>query len=82
MFNPFIGLKAKLYGIGAAIISILIAAAYFLGRRDNAKLREAKDNKKRLDDMKKAKEIDHEVGQLDDDGLRDAAGKWVRGSDD
>lgn len=80
--NLFIGLKAKLYAVGVAVVSALIIAAYWLGRRDTAEIRDASEAKKRLDDARKAEEIEDDVESRDDDALRDSASDWVRKNND
>ena len=53
-------------------------ALYVFGFRTAGKVREAKETKQRLEDMKTAQEVRDEVEVLDDTGLADRASKWLR----
>ena len=75
------GAKAQIYAFVAALVPALMAGVYWLGRRDAAKKQAAKELRKRLDDLKEAKEIEDEVRGLDDNALRNRASKWVREAD-
>lgn len=76
--------------IGRLKLYALVAVAFFLGVLgmrafwiDEGVDRErAKRDKKRLDDMHKAKEVEDEVEILDDVGLGERASKWVRQADE
>ena len=72
-------LKMYLWIAGAALVAVI--TIYFKGRSDGRDNLEYKIKDKRLDDLLEAKEIRDEVEILDDVGLADRAGKWVRKSD-
>lgn len=63
-----------------ALISMIVSGliAYLYGRRTEGKVRNAKEVKQRLDDMKTAKGVRDEVEALDDHSLAARASKWLR----
>lgn len=74
--------RLKLYALVAAafILGVLGMRAFWI--KEGAAREAAKRNEKRIDDMRKAKEIEDEVEILDDAGLGERASKWVRQADD
>ena len=55
-----------------------IVAALLAIRSRNKAVAEAKDKERRMDAIKDAQEIRHEVDAVDDDGLDDLGSRWVR----
>ena len=72
-------LKMYLWIIGAALVAVV--TVYFRGKADGRHDLEGEIKDKRIDDMLTAKEVEDEVGALDDDMLLDRANKWVRKRD-
>lgn len=61
-----------LAAIGAALA--ILFAAYTKGRKDNA----ARQDAARLNELNKARKVEHEVDGLDSDGVRHKLGRWMR----
>lgn len=74
--------RLKLYALVAAafILGVLGMRAFWID--EGVDRERAKRDKKRLDDMHKAKEVEDEVEILDDVGLGERASKWVRQADE
>jgi hypothetical protein len=75
----FTKLKLYLAGVAAALLGLL--AIYFRGRSDGADAAEHDIMEDRLESIHKAKEVEHEVDDLDDTELSERASTWVRGND-
>lgn len=61
-----------LAAIGAALA--ILFAAYSKGRKDNA----ARATETRLNEINKARKVEHEIDGLDGDGVRHKLGRWMR----
>lgn len=61
-----------LAAIGAALA--ILFAAYTKGRKDNA----ARQDAARLNEINKARKVEHEVDGLDSDSVRRDIGRWMR----
>ena len=72
-------LKLYLFGAGAFILAFF--GVYFSGRRDGAKAVNADMQDQILDDIRQAREIEHEIKKMDDPAFNDRAGEWVRKGD-
>lgn len=70
--------RIKLYLFGAAAFVLAFFGVYLAGRRDGAKDTNADMQDQILDDIRQAREIEHEIKNLDPDGLDSRAGEWVR----
>ena len=72
--------RIKLYAIGAVVfIAALLKLRHDAVSKALYKM-QADQAEKRIDAMRAAKEIEHEIEVLDDSGLADRASKWVRES--
>ena len=71
-------LRLKLYVIGVAAFVLALLGIYWTGKRDGAAAVKADHMANRLDDIKRAKEIDDELDSLSDLYLVDRASQWVR----
>lgn len=74
--------KLKLYAIAGAAFALGLLGIYWRGRSDGASSERASTTEQRLDIMNQAKEVEDEVEILDDVGLGERAGKWLRESRD
>jgi hypothetical protein len=70
--------RVQYYLILAGVLIASIFGIYWAGGQDKKREIEAKQDKKRIKNMKVAKEIQDEVKALDDGELRNRASKWVR----
>jgi cell division protein FtsN len=70
--------RIQYYLILAGVLIAGIFGVYWAGGQSKKQEIEAKHNKKRIKNMKIAKEVEDEVKALDDSNLRDRASKWVR----
>lgn len=61
-----------LAAIGAALA--ILFAAYTKGRKDNA----ARATETRLNEINKARKVEHEVDGLDSGSVHDRLGRWMR----
>jgi hypothetical protein len=73
--------RLKLYLFGAAAFILAFFGVYFAGRRDGAKAVNADMQDQILDDIRQAREIEHEIKKMDDPAFIDRAGEWVRKGD-
>jgi len=64
---------------GAAVLLVL-AGAYASGSRAARRSAELQQLRERTTTTRKAREIKQNLDALDDDAVRDAARRWVRGS--
>lgn len=74
--------RLKLYAIAGAAFALGLLGTYWRGRSDGASSARASTTEQRLDIMKQAKEVEDEIEILDDVGLGERAGKWLRESRD
>ena len=76
MMGLLSGLWSRVTGyavaIGAALAILL--AAYSKGRKDNA----ARATQTRLNEINKARKVEHEVDGLDSGAVHDRLGRWMR----
>jgi len=70
--------RIQYYLILAGVLIAGIFGVYWSGGQNKKREIEAKQNKKRIENMKVAKEIEDEIKALDDGTLRNRASKWVR----
>lgn len=70
--------RIQYYLILAGVLIAGIFGVYWSGGQNKKREIEAKQDKKRIKNMKVAKEIQDEIKALDDGNLRDRASKWVR----
>ena len=70
--------RVQYYLILAGVLIASIFGIYWAGGQDKKREIEAKQDKKRIKNMKVAKEIQDEVKALDDGELRNRVSKWVR----
>ena len=70
--------RVQHYLILAGALIAGIFGVYWLGGQKKKEELEAKQNEKRIDNIKKAKEIQDEIKALDDGELHSRASKWVR----
>jgi hypothetical protein len=70
--------RIQYYLILAGVLIAGIFGVYWSGGQSKKREIEAKQNKKRIENMKVAKEIEDEIKALDDGTLRNRASKWVR----
>lgn len=61
-----------LAAVGAALA--ILFAAYSKGRKDNA----ARHDAARLNEINKARKVEHEVDGLDSGSVHDRLGRWMR----
>ena len=71
-------LRLKLYAVGVAAFVLALLGIYWTGKRDGAAAVKADHMANRLEDTKRAKEIDDELDSLSDPHFVDRAGEWVR----
>lgn len=57
---------------------LAIVAGWFTAKRSGAKAEQAKQDKERLQAVKKAKEVQDDVDTMDNNAARQRAGRWVR----
>jgi len=73
-------LWSKFYGyivaVGASLA--LVAGIYLKGKSDQRASASAAENKVRLENIKKAKEIGNDVSKMDDASLDAELNKWMR----
>jgi|AntAceMinimDraft_12_1070368.scaffolds.fasta_scaffold00543_5 hypothetical protein len=74
--------KLKLYAFAGAAFVLGLLGIYLRGRSDGASSATASTTEQRLDAMKQAKEVEDEIEILDDVGLGERAGRWMRESRD
>ena len=72
------GLRLKLYLLGALSFVGALLGAYVSGVQRGKLGEQSRRNEDRLDAIGEAKEIEDDVRSLDDDGLSDRASRWVR----
>ena len=70
--------RLQLYTIAAISFALALLGIYWTGKRDGAAAVKADHMANRLDDIKRAKEIDDELDSLSDPYLVDRASQWVR----
>lgn len=70
--------RVQYYLIIAAVFIAGIFGIYWAGGQSKKQEIEAKQDKKRIKNMKVAKEVKDEIKALDDGNLRKRASKWVR----
>lgn len=70
--------KLKGYILGAGAVMALVLGIYLKGRTDQKSVTEAKQNKKRLDDVERAKEIDNDIRKSSESDLDAELSKWMR----
>mgnify|MGYP001189476312 CR=1 FL=1 len=70
--------RVQYYLILAGVLIAGIFGVYWSGGQNKKREIEAKQDKKRIKNMKIAKEIEDEIKALDDGNLRNRASKWVR----
>lgn len=70
--------RIQYYLILAGVLIAGIFGVYWSGGQNKKREIEAKQDKKRIKNMKIAKEIQDEVKALDDGELHSRASKWVR----
>ena len=73
--------RLQLYAIGAISFVLALLGIYWTGKRDGAAAVKADHMANRLNDIKRAKEIDDELDALADPYLVDRATQWVRKDD-
>lgn len=73
--------RLKLYAIAGAAFVLGLLGIYWRGRSDGASSERASATKQRLDQLLEAKEVENEIEILDDVGLGERAGRWVRERD-
>lgn len=73
--------KLKLYAIAGAAFALGLLGIYWRGRFDGANSAKANQTEQRLDQLLEAKEVENEIEILDDVGLGERAGRWVRERD-
>jgi hypothetical protein len=73
--------RLKLYAIAGAAFALGLLGIYWRGRSDGASSARANQTEQRLDLLLEAKEVEDEIEVLDDVGLGERAGKWVRERD-
>ena len=73
--------RLQLYAIGVISFVLALLGIYWTGKRDGAAAVKADHMANRLDDIKRAKEIDDELDALADPYLVDRATQWVRKDD-
>lgn len=74
--------RLKLYALVAAAFLLGVIGMRALWIDEGVDREKARRDKQRLGDMREAKEIEDEVEVLDDVGLGERAGRWVRQADD
>jgi len=79
MLNLLPRLRGGLMTAGAVLL--VLAGAYGAGSRAARRAVELNQTRERLSAMEKAREVEQTVDALDDTGVRNAAGRWVRGAD-
>lgn len=74
------GLWARMRGwfMAAAVLAAAFFAAWLRGRSDGRRAAEREQYQDRLESIREAKEIDHEVDALGDDDLDRRFNRWVR----
>lgn len=72
--------RLKLYAIGVVAFVAAIFGIYLKGKGAGRQEVEAEHTRRRVDAMKKAKDVRDEI--MDDPYLVDRAGRWVRSDDD
>lgn len=70
--------RVQYYLILAGVLIAGIFGIYWAGGQSKKQEIEAKQDKKRIKNMKVAKEVKDEIKALDDGNLRKRASKWVR----
>lgn len=73
--------RLKLYAIAGAAFALGLLGIYWRGRSDGESSARANATEQRLDVMRQAKEVEDEIEILDDVGLGERAGRWVRERD-
>lgn len=73
-----IPVRVKYYLILGAVFVGGVAGVYWYGGEQKARAMDARVAKKRIKNLKVAKEIENEVKALDDGDLRNRASRWVR----
>lgn len=73
--------RLKIYAIAGAAFALGLLGIYWRGRSDGESSARANQTEQRLDQLLKAKEIEDEIEILDDVGLGERAGRWVRERD-
>lgn len=72
--------RLKLYAIAVAAFFFAVLGVYFKGKSAGRQEVENEHTRRRVDAMKKAKDVRDEI--MDDPYLVDRAGQWVRSDDD
>lgn len=70
--------KLKLYAAAALAFMVGLIGIYLQGRRAGVDAVTAKTQKRRIDDIQAAREVENEIEALDNDELRRRASVWVR----
>jgi len=64
----------------AGAVLLVLAGAYASGSRAARRAAELAQQRQRMASMERAREIEQTIDALDDDGVRERAARWVRGS--
>lgn len=62
----------------AGAFALLVAAAWFKGRRDGAQAAENRHVRRRVEAMQEAMEVRDDVQSRSDDAVRDDLSRWMR----
>lgn len=70
--------RLKLYAALAVAVALAVVGIYATGVWNGVRREEARADRRRLDAMRSAMEVEREVNALDTDALIDRASRWLR----